>query len=256
MKHNPTLTIVTGSDFTHAKSLINFLRSANQHAPETKLIVYDLGMTPKQIQRITKIFNYEIRKFDYSKYPAYFNIKIAAGEYAWKPVIIAEVAKQYCGTVLWMDAGNMIIAPLLPIIDEALRTGFWRTSSGGFIGRWTHPLMLKYFNLPTDWNADVEMLAGGGVAFNTQNDKALKLLTDWAKHAQIKDCIAPEGSNRKNHRQDQALLSVLAAMQNWPTPQNQVSMPVVFHQDIESKYSPWRFTRRRIKSIWRWIVAR
>jgi hypothetical protein len=32
----------------------------------------------------------------------------------------------------------------------------------------------------------------------------------WKECAVTKECIAPEGSNRKNHRQDQAVLSVLA----------------------------------------------
>ena len=37
----------------------------------------------------------------------------------------------------------------------------------------------------------------------------MALLREWRRCALIKDCIAPPGSNRRNHRQDQALLSIL-----------------------------------------------
>ena len=101
-KLEPKVTLVTGSDFTHEKSLYNFLTSAKNHAPNIPVIIYDLGMTPKQLRKIRREFSYEIRSFDYSKYPDFFNIRIAQGRFAWKPVIIAEVAKQRGGIVCWM----------------------------------------------------------------------------------------------------------------------------------------------------------
>ncbi len=250
------LTLVTGSDFTHAKSMFNFLASAKKFAPDTEVIIYDLGMTQPQLRKLTRKFSYEIRKFDYSKFPTYFNIRIAAGEYAWKPVIIEEVAKQRGDIIWWMDAGNIITAPLNTYIEETRKSGFWRTTSGGTIGRWTHPAMLKYFNLPADWQYAGVMLAATSVAFDTHNKPAMKLLSDWAKYARIKECIAPEGSNRTNHRQDQALLSVLAGLNNWSMHQGSMPMPVVFQQDIDFLGDPARYLRRRIKKSFRWLRAK
>ncbi len=252
-KLEPKVTLVTGSDFTHEKSLYNFLTSAKNHAPNISVIIYDLGMTPKQLRKIRREFSYEIRTFDYSKYPDFFNIRIAQGRFAWKPVIIAEVAKQRGGIVCWMDAGNIITGPLIPIIEIAAKIGFWRTSSQGTIGRWVHPGMLKFFNLPSDWKADEEMLAATGVAFDTQNKSAIKLLSNWAKYASIKECIAPEGSNRGNHRQDQALLSVLASMDGWPTITGIAPMPLVFHQDADANIG--QLIYRRYKKLRNWVNA-
>ena len=90
---NKSLTIVTGCDSTHAKSQLNFLASAKKFEPNTRVIVYDLGMRPRQLRKLKKKFDYEIRTFDYAKYPSFFNIKVAAGEFGWKPVIIEEVAR-------------------------------------------------------------------------------------------------------------------------------------------------------------------
>jgi Protein of unknown function (DUF1647) len=250
---NNEFTIVTGSDITHAKSLLNLLSSIKRHAPTANVIVYDLGLTTAQRRNLIRKFDCTLKTFDFSAYPAYFNIRIAAGEYAWKPTIIAEVAKQHSGVVWWMDAGNIITESLTPTFQNILETGFFYSSSGGTIGKWTHPAMLKYFNLPEDWKTGDEMLAATSVAFDTQNKLALKLLMDWAKFALIKECIAPEGSNRTNHRQDQALLAVLAGMQNWPDPIRSKSIPIAFHQDVDGGIK--RFIRRTIKWAKRLLLS-
>lgn len=246
-------TLITGSDFTHGKSLLNFLASAKTHAPNTSVIVYDLGLKSSQLRKLQRKFDYEVRTFDYSKYPDFFNIRIAQGRFAWKPTIIAEVAKQRGGIVCWMDAGNLITSPLEPLWTSASKTGFWRTSSIGSIGQWTHPGMLSYFELSSDWNSDVEMYAGGCVAFDTDNPRARSLLENWARYASIKECIAPEGSNRGNHRQDQALLSVLASMDGWPTITGIAPMPLVFHQDADANIG--QLIYRRYKKLRNWVNA-
>ena len=252
----PTVTLVTGSDYSHAHSLMNLLASVKKFEPDIEVIVYDLGLTQSQLRILMKKFNFEVRKFDFSKYPPYFNIRIAAGEYAWKPVIIEEVAKQRSGIVWWMDAGNIISAPLTDYIQKNREAGFWQTSSGGTIGRWTHPEMLRYFKLPSDWKSNEIMLAATCVAFDTQNILAMELLSDWAKYAQVKNCIAPEGSNRTNHRQDQALLSVLAGIYNWQISQSSLAMPIAFQQDKDFMANPALYFRRRVKKFFRWLKAK
>jgi len=77
--------------------------------PESKVVVFDLGMTDTRNVKLAKRFKkVEFRKFDYSKYPAYFNIKVNAGQYAWKPVIIADTMNEFKQPVIWMDAGTLI----------------------------------------------------------------------------------------------------------------------------------------------------
>ena len=248
-----SLTLVTGADSTHARTLLNFLASAKKYAPLARVVVYDLGMANFQLRRLKQKFDYEVRKFDYTTHPTYFNIKVNAGEYAWKPVIVAEVAREFGGIICWMDAGNLIVGPISEIVSEAKNVGFYRTSSGGKIGRWTHPATLAYFNLPYDWKSDEVMLASGLVAFDTQNKSAMKLLLEWAKYAQIKECIAPEGSNRKNHRQDQALLAVLAGIVGWPEPKASSSTNVVFQQDADFIGDPILYIRRKTSKFLRSI---
>jgi hypothetical protein len=50
---------------------------------------------------------------------------------------------------------------------------------------------------------------GAVVAFDTK--KTQHIIDEWYSCALNKDCIAPVGSNRSNHRQDQAILTYLTA---------------------------------------------
>ena len=251
---NKSLTIVTGCDSTHAKSQLNFLASAKKFEPNTRVIVYDLGMRPRQLRKLKKKFDYEIRTFDYAKYPSFFNIKVAAGEFGWKPVIIEEVARECGGVVCWMDAGNIITAPLDAIVDETIRIGFYRLTTNHSILKWTHPGMLNYFETPENWDGGQDMSAGGCLAFNSADLCSMKLISNWSKYAKIKECLAPLGSNRGNHRQDQALLSILASLENWPPIDVNIKRPFAFHQDDDANIGQHIY--RRYKRIRNWAKAR
>ena len=110
--------IVTGADTSHYKPLLRLLFSIEIHEPHATVIVYDLGISKDELDLLQKYFpKVDIRYFDYTVYPAYFNIKVKNGEYAWKPVIINEVAKQFDGYVAWLDAGNLIVKPFNRIRD-------------------------------------------------------------------------------------------------------------------------------------------
>ena len=54
----------------------------------------------------------------------------------------------------------------------------------------------------------------------------------------IKECIAPEGSDRKNHRQDQALLTVLAHLMGLAPPSEQSHLRFRIQQDIDGLKNP------------------
>ena len=95
-KHQQELVLVTGSSSSHFKRLYQFLESIHIFEPNTKTVVYDLGL--KDIERDTLLRdfkNIDLRKFDFDKYPDYVNININDGEYAWKPIIIDTVLNEF-----------------------------------------------------------------------------------------------------------------------------------------------------------------
>ena len=111
------LTIVTGSDFTHYKSLVNLLSSITKYESNSKIVVYNLGLEEHQIKNIKKEFtSIELINFEFDKYPPFIsrrsNFDKKLGSYAWKPIIIRETLSNYGGSVLWLDAGDLLTKKL------------------------------------------------------------------------------------------------------------------------------------------------
>lgn len=207
---NDNLAIVTGADSSHYKSLCQFLLSLFMHEPNIKAIVFDLGLIESERQYLKDAFpTAELRLFDYTRYPDYFNIKVNAGEYAWKPVILCNVLNEFKRCVCWMDAGNVVTNPLSWLRRITETAGMYSPRSSGLVSDWTHPKTLKFLNASNNLLHKYN-LNGACIAVCYQNHKARDLVNQWKQCALIRECIAPSGSSRKNHRQDQAVLSVIA----------------------------------------------
>lgn len=227
------LKIVTAADHSHGKSLYQFLKSVKEVEPDTPVTVYDLGLSREQREAIKSDFEYEIRTFEYSKYPPFFDVANNAGEYAWKAPIIREAAEGFDGILCWMDAGNVIKKPLERLRKFTQRHGYFSPGSLGKVKDWTHPGMLSFFRLPTDWKKDRKNLSGACVAFDTEHKLGWELLNQWAAFSHVRECIAPVGSSRENHRQDQALLTVLANRLTKPRLPKAWHREFLIHQDSD-----------------------
>ena len=81
-------------------------------------------------------------------------------------------------------------------------------------------------------------LASGMVGFNSNNEKSLEILNEWFEKAQLEDFIAPKGSNRSNHRQDQSLLTLICYKQNIvrKIPSTHQIFGIIVHQDPDKIY--------------------
>ncbi|MHB0754987.1 DUF1647 domain-containing protein [Polaribacter sp. M15] len=205
------LVIISASDSSHYKSLYQFLESVFIHEKKTKVIVYDLGLKVSERKVLLQSFKtLDLRTFDYSKYPKYFNIKINAGEYAWKPIIIAQVLNEFKCSVCWLDAGNIITKPLNNLRKIIELYGFYSPFSKGLISDWTHYKSLEFLKVSKNKKIlNQRNLNGACVCADYNNKKVRNVINQWKECALNKDCIAPNGSNRNNHRQDQAILSTL-----------------------------------------------
>lgn len=204
------MILITGASDNHYASLINMIESFIKYKDSNQLVIYNLGIEETNWQNL--IIKYDEYKFiykifDYSKYPEWFNININAGEYAWKPVIIYDIYKEFENEIIiWMDAGNIITDDLKIIEDFTIENNIYSGISLGNIEDWTHPTTLNYLNY-TNINEICRNAACLG--FNTKIDSVKEFLTEFYICCQDRNCIAPEGSSRINHRQDQAVFTVL-----------------------------------------------
>lgn len=203
------LTIVTGASQNHYKTLVQFINSFlyfYKDDTDTRLVVYNLGLD--NVNGIPTNFNIKVELFDFTKYPLYFNIKINAGEYAWKPVILFDTCEKYNSNVVWMDAGNIILSKLDDLVLSLEQDGIHTGVTSGKIIDWTFPKTLEIMKCDNKF-FDYENRNGACVGVNYDLNWVKRFVVDWKDCALNKDCIAPEGSSRLNHRQDQAILSVL-----------------------------------------------
>lgn len=207
---NMDLIFVTGTDSSHFNSCCQFIKSVTKYESKSKIIVYDLGMKKEELESMKKINEkIEIIHFDYSKYPEYFNIKVNAGEYAWKPVILKNLIDEHECFVCWMDSGNVINKRLSTIRFIIRAIGIYSPYSTGRVKDWTH-IKTQIYLKSSKKVLQRKNLSGACIALNCNDCRASKIINSWRDCALEKECIAPEGSNRKNHRQDQAALSIIA----------------------------------------------
>lgn len=207
------LSIVTGASQNHFKSLKQFLSSVNTST--IKCFVYDLGLNAESVEQLKK-YTVEYRLFDYSAYPSYYDININAGEYAWKPAIIYNTMKELLSTdrapiLLWCDAGNIFrhcnIGELKQYI---LQNKLYSPDSNDDVKFWTHPLTRMWFKIGDDDPILLKQNRNAAIlGFHINDPDVQSFIEKFNECASIKECIAPEGSNRSNHRQDQAVFTVL-----------------------------------------------
>jgi hypothetical protein len=215
----PKLIVVTAASSNHAGALRQMLESLRRL--EARVECYDIGLTTGEARALPRWDGFFYHRFDAAAYPAYMNTARNAGEYAWKPVIVAEVVERVRSSddpsdVLWADAGCYFHA-LQPMADRLRKTrGLWVRPSAGVMREWTHPLMFEHLGVnPDDYgekrNADATLVgfAVGSAAPSDGEAVYRNVIQPWRACALVKDCIAPPGSSRQNHRQDQAVLSYL-----------------------------------------------
>jgi hypothetical protein len=211
--------VVTAASSNHAGALRYLLDSLR--ALDARVEWYDLGLTSAEREAMPRWDRCFYHRFDYDAYPPHMNVRVNAGEYAWKPAIVVDVidrlrASGAADDVVWADAGSYFhtLAPLA----ERLRAsdGLYLRASSGTMQQWTHPGTFAYLETnpivyASKPNADATLVgfATGHESSSIRERVYQDVIAPWKACAMEKACIAPAGSSRKNHRQDQAVLSLL-----------------------------------------------
>lgn len=214
-----TPIIVTAASSNHFGALVQMLASLKRL--NARVECYDIGLTPGEARALPRWDGAVHHAFDYAAWPPHMNVAVAAGEYAWKPVIIADVVDRVraggeARDVLWADAG-CFFHDLDPIGRRIAETGgLWVRPSAGTMREWTHPLMFEFLEAdPAEYadlpNADATLVGFAVASAPADGRDAVyrDIVAPWKACAMVRECIAPPGSSRKNHRQDQAVLSYL-----------------------------------------------
>jgi hypothetical protein len=225
--------IITGASSNHFRSLIQLLNTLITSNKNLKCVVWDLGLTETECIELYVRFSIKLNKFNYNKYPPYFNIHINAGEYAWKPVLINETTNIFGENIyLWLDAGDIVVSELTPLIEFINTMGIYSNPTSKILN---HPnVFLEIEPYYKQFENHIHR-NGAIIGFNTNLTWVRELIHKWALWAQNKNIIAPSGSNRNNHRQDQTLLTLLywEAANKYHFNTNEVFRMIHIHQDCD-----------------------
>ena len=156
-----------------------------------------------------------------------------------KPIIeIKNIAKKY--TITHQQGGYIalrdILANILKNPFKILTTlevlGFYSPYSNGKVKEWTFPSVLNRFSYINNI-AELRNLNGACICFNPSNNIAMELLENWEYLSTDINFIAPIGSSRLNHRQDQSLLTLLAHKYNLAKNMPHGYLDFSIHNDID-----------------------
>jgi len=214
-KQTDQIVITTACNSAYFFPLENLVGSVHFWTPKTKVIVYDLGLRPKEIDAIHTWCNVEYRKFNFSMHPMHVKY---IGEFAWKPIIISTELENY-PIVFWFDAGAELRKPLDRLVDIVKRDGYWM-HGWDKLCRLIHPGMLEHFNVTKTspvctHSPPFKMNEANSMGFKQGSNFSRTVLPEVLECALLKACIAPEGSGTFNHRFDQAAFSIAAATHNY-----------------------------------------
>ena len=233
--NNKEFKIITISDTHFFDALTNLLSSIQKYEPTIEVVIIDIGLTEKQLVFLKNNFSYKIKKFNFDNFPIFFKDYDSDGKlgsYAWKaPALFNEFYKSE-KNIIYLDAGCELRKSLNSLKFIILKNGFYSPESSNNIEYWTHPQTLKIMkankNLLRKRN-----FSSGIVGMAIDNEINQMIIEDWAKFSQIKDVIAPKGSSRKNHRQDQSILNILVHqnLKSYMIPRTHKIFGILKHQN-------------------------
>ena len=134
------------------------------------------------------------------------------GGYAWKSISITDAFFEWKGLFSWQDAGNVVTDGITREITFARQYGVYACLSASTIATWTYKVTRKFMtrnrlvkrNKGRDPNC-----ATGSLYFDYKHEYIHDLMMKFKQCIFTQKCVSPRGSHMKNHRQEQAVMSML-----------------------------------------------
>lgn len=200
--------ILTGADRTFFRTLWQFLLSAERTRLDRsgRWRAYDLGMEVGQVGRLRQRFPWcEVIRFPFEDYPAH--VALAAGSYAWKPIILADNLAGEEVPVFWFDSGTLFHTGLDRPLEIVRRCGFWALRSQQSLDRKCDARVLDRLQVPLEVRHLPEW-AAGQVGIDPRHGAAMKLAHEWKRFSLDAEAIVPLDA-APYHKQDQSVLNCL-----------------------------------------------
>jgi hypothetical protein len=203
----PTLTILTAANEAYWRCLWQFFRSAQRMGiqAQVRVVAYDLGLEPQTLARLKRDFPWaEFRTFNFKQYPPH--VALDTRTYAWKPMVIAEAAREFVGEILWLDCAALFQTSDLSEVRAALaRDGTYVLKGASALELRCNGFTLDALAVPEEDRKRAERPATV-IGFDTGRAAVRELIAEWKAHSLVPERISPR---TKGHNPEQALVSIL-----------------------------------------------
>ena len=230
------LVVVTGISQPHYNKVLDMLGSVHHFLPNTPIILYDLGLSSKQVKALKELKNVEIRKYEFeakgrTDYRKLGYTRRGLGCYAFKIFVMDEISREQ-KIFMWLDSSIRILKPLTTnhciesVNDMPLSACFSHMKNRRMM-EFTNEGTVKYFNITRQQMKDVVGLQAGCLMFK-MTKKMRFIMEKWVDCAYNEECICgtknrtdkeqcnthmPVGTKFIGcHRYDQAVLTSLLAL--------------------------------------------
>lgn len=223
------LFFITGSSENHFYATINCLYSIVAANINASMLFIDYGISSKQIRALlrhyTQINQFHkqtnsgaqlyYRKYNFVHFPPFMDISefMSIGGYSWKVIGYSDVIDELRGPIMWTDGGSILLDDMSREISLMQKYGIYSPASLGTVDTWVHPssrMFLEKYGLIKGVNGSSEMCTGGYLFIDGGSEKIRKeIIEPLLECSYTMNCITPLLSNRMNHRQDQAILTLL-----------------------------------------------
>ena len=186
------VTAFSSNHFAEAKDMIS---SVQKCLPETKIIVYDIGLNSNQRAEVVAYCNVELRTFKFDKYKPYVR---DCKKYAWKPIIIKEVSMEY-DVIMYGDASlRFKSCDISSALAHLLRFPFLDAQPHPTRAiEFTDDGMMEYLHYPPirEVMAEFTVLQACAWLLWANDIMREKFLDPWLDCALHEECIAPQGAH-------------------------------------------------------------
>ena len=213
--------IVSGCNDNYIFTMIDFIEKYKENnLVFNNLIIYDYGLNENNLNKIIKyktLYGFKIIKFDYCNYPEHVNLHKYTGHqcnYAFKPISIYNTCLENPNKkIIWMDCANRFnstsINDILNILQNQSIYSPICCKAGSIESLELHHITtIMHFELTDDIHL-IPQRTGGLFGVDYSSVCGNNIINEWYKCSLNKNIIAPEGSSRNNHRQDQSVLTML-----------------------------------------------
>jgi len=202
---------ITSFNSLFFKASITLVSSLHKTSIDTidKIIIYNLGL-----KKIEKDFLNTLKKVEVIEYPATINNfwdgYLDPTTFAWKCFAIRD-AKRFGDNILYLDSGAVVLKDLKIIYEIINKDEIFLVGDKHINRNWTHKKCFEIMNA-NEFEINDFQLWAGILGYKT-NGKYQQLINDAFEYSKIKECIA---GDRKNHRHDQSIYSILASRYKCP----------------------------------------